>query len=153
MTPSWDDEADLLADLSAALAEATQVPEDFLVAARGALAWRDVDVDLALAELTFDSAQDEALATRSRGDVARTLAFDGGGFSVEIEVTGAGITGQVTPAVPAGITCQTAVGGEVAETTTDSVGCFVLAAPSAGPMRLRLRAGGRTVATTWVCLG
>ena len=49
-------------EFEAALAEAEQVPEEFLVAGCGALAWRDVDTDLALAELTFDSVHDAVLA-------------------------------------------------------------------------------------------
>ena len=151
--PLWEDDLALLADLSAALEGAAPAPEEFVVAALGALAWRSIDADLALAELTFDSARDPARAIRTRSHAAaRTLAFSGGGVSVDVEVTAAGITGQVIPAGAGRVSCQTAA-GTFDETTTDAVGCFVLRAPSTGPVRLHVRSGGRAVATSWICLG
>jgi hypothetical protein len=129
------------------------VPDEFVTAALGALAWQSIDVDLAVAELTFDSVWDTELATRTgTANSIRTLAFDGGGVSVEIEITAAGITGQLTPAVDARVGCQTAA-GTFDETTTDAVGCFVLRPPPSGPMRMHLRYGDRTAATSWICLG
>jgi hypothetical protein len=151
--PLWEDDQALLAELNAALAGAAPVPDEFVAAALGALAWRGIDADLALAELTFDSVWDTELATRARvADSVRTLAFDGGGMSVEIEITAAGITGQLTPAVGGRVSCQTPA-GTFDETTADAVGCFVLGAPPTGPVRLHLRHGDRTVATSWICLG
>jgi hypothetical protein len=151
--PLWEDDHALLTDLGTARANTATVPEDFVTAALGALAWRSIDADLALAELTFDSAFDTELATRTGvATSSRTLAFNGGGVSVEIEVTAAGITGQLTPAVEGRVSCQTAT-GTYDDTVTDAVGCFVLMAPPNGPVRLRLRYGGRAVATSWICLG
>ena len=98
--PPADDDA-LLAELGTALGEAEQVPPADLTAARGAFAWRTVDADLAIAELMFDSACDPEPAglTRSGGDgPARALAFRRGPVTLEIEVTEAGIVGQLSPA-------------------------------------------------------
>jgi hypothetical protein len=150
--PLWEDDQALLADLRDAVDDAPTVPDEFITAALGALAWRTVDVDLAFAELMFDSSVDSALATRGQpADPVRTLAFSGGGVSVEIEVTAAGITGQLTPAVEGRISCQTPAGTSD-ETETDPVGCFVLGPPPSGPVRLHLSYGTQTVATTWICL-
>jgi hypothetical protein len=150
--PLWEDDQVLLAELNAALAEAALVPDEFVAAALGALTWRSIDVDLAVAELTFDSAWDTELATRTRlANSVRMLAFHGDGMSVEIEITAAGITGQLTPAVDARIGCQTAT-GTFDETTADAVGCFVLRVPPSGPVRLHVRYGDRVVATSWICL-
>ena len=54
--PHADDDA-LLAELGAALRAPGPVPEEFLAAARGIFAWRTIDTDLAIAELTFDHHQ------------------------------------------------------------------------------------------------
>jgi hypothetical protein len=151
--PLWEDDHALLTELGAARAGTATVPDEFVTAALGALAWRNVDADLAFAELTFDSAFDSVLATRAGvATSSRTLAFNGGGVSVEIEVTAAGITGQLTPAVEGRVSCQTAT-GTYDETGTDAIGCFVLMAPPNGPVRLHLRSGGQAVATSWICLG
>jgi hypothetical protein len=145
------DEA-LLASLGQAQAEAASVPAEFLAAARGALAWRTVDMDLAIAELTFDSARDAELATRSGGGPVRLLAFGTSEVTVEFEVTAAGIAGQLTPVSDGRVTCQTAA-GDFDEVSVDPVGCFLLRTPASGPVRLRARTHDYTVATSWVCLG
>jgi hypothetical protein len=149
--PDDDDEA-LLAGLGAAQAEAASVPAEFLAAARGALAWRTVEIDLAIAELTFDSARDAELATRSSGGPIRLLAFGTRDVTLEFEVTAAGIAGQLTPVSVGRVTCQTAA-GDFDDVPVDAVGCFLLRAPASGPVRLRARTQDYTVATSWVCLG
>jgi hypothetical protein len=149
-SPPGDDEA-LLAGLREAEAEAAAVPPEFLAAARGALAWRTVDTDLAIAELTFDSARDAELATRSGGGPVRLLAFGSPEVTVEFEVTAEGIAGQLSPVSDGQVTCQTAA-GDFDEAPVDDTGCFLLRAPASGPVRLRARTGDYTVATSWVCL-
>jgi hypothetical protein len=148
------DDADgaLLAALGAAQAEAESVPASFVAAARGALAWHTIDSDLAIAELTFDSARDAELATRSGGGPVRLLAFGTGDITLEFEVTAAGIAGQLTPVSDGRVTCQTAA-GDFDEGPVDAVGCFLLRAPASGPIRLRAHTRDYTVATSWVCLG
>ncbi|MEV0727442.1 MULTISPECIES: hypothetical protein [Polymorphospora] len=151
--PNADDS--LLAELGAALRDPGPVPEEFLTAALAAFAWRTVDTDLAIAELTFDSACDPAPAgpVRSAGTArsARTLAFRTGPVSVELEVTGAGIVGQLTPASGGLITARTP-DGRYDESPIDQVGFFSLGPPPAGPVQLWARTGGRTLATAWVSL-
>jgi hypothetical protein len=141
-----------LDELAAALGEAGSVPEQLLAAADAALTWLTVDAELALAELVFDSACDPAPAgpTRSGGSV-RTLAFHGADIAVEVEVSQAGIVGQVIPASGGHIT-GTAMHGAFDEAPIDEIGCFVLRAPPAGPIRLRVDTGAHSIGTSWVRL-
>ncbi|MGC5028755.1 hypothetical protein [Micromonospora sp. DT229] len=149
--PPADDDR-LTAELGAALRDTGGVPEEHLVAARAAFAWRTVDAELTLAELTFDSAcqAEPAGLTRSTGSV-RTLSFRGGPVLLEIEVSPAGIVGQLCPADGGRISARTAT-GTYDETAVDPVGLFSLGVPPPGPVRLRAEAGGFTVITDWVCL-
>ncbi|MBB5826747.1 MULTISPECIES: hypothetical protein [Micromonospora] len=150
--PPADDDA-LTVELGAALWDTGPVPEEFLTAARAAFAWRTVDAELAVAELMFDSACDAEPAglTRSGGS-ARTLSFRSGQVVLEIEVTEAGIVGQLSPPRGGRVTARTAT-GPYDESAVDEVGFFSLGAPPSGPVRLSARADGYAVATDWVSLG
>nr|MDT0660488.1 hypothetical protein [Micromonospora sp. DSM 115978] len=152
--PPADDNA-LLTELGEALSDAKSVPEEFVTAGRAAFTWRTVDAELALAELTFDSACDAEPAGLTRsggaGGGARTLAFRSGPVVVEIEVTDAGIVGQLSPGCAGRITARTA-NGAFDEASVDPVGFFALAAPPPGPIRLHAETSGYAVATSWVSL-
>jgi hypothetical protein len=141
-----------LAELAAALREATSVPPELLALADEALTWRTVDAELALAELVFDSACDPAPAgaTRSGGSV-RTLAFHGRDIALEIEVSRAGIVGQVIPATGGHVT-GLSMYGAFDRAPIDETGCFVLGVPPAEPVRLRVDTGARVVSTIWLRL-
>lgn len=125
---------------------------ELLAAGYAALRWRTVEAELAIAELIFDSACDVEPAglTRSAGS-ARTLTFRAGEIVVEIEVTDAGIVGQLSPARRGRIVAH-GVDGPYAETAVDEMGFFSLAAPPSGPVRLQARTEGYAVATDWVPL-
>jgi len=148
--PPSDDDRTLLDDLRMALAEAGEVPQEFLVAGRSAYAWHGIDAELALAEVAFDSAYDAELATRATAaGASRMVSFQADDVTVDIEVASDGITGQVTPAEPCHILGQGAV-GTFDETTGDGAGLFVLGAPPSGPIRLRVAYADRAVTTEWI---
>ncbi|WP_433528813.1 hypothetical protein ACQPYA_21055 [Micromonospora sp. CA-263727] len=149
--PPADDDR-LTAELGAALWDAGSVPEEHLTAARAAFAWRTTDAELALAALIFDSAcePEPAGLTRSAGS-ARTLSFRSGPVLLEIEVSDAGIVGQLSPAGGGRVSARTAH-GTYDEAPVDAVGLFSLEVPPAGPIQLRARTGRYLVATEWVCL-
>lgn len=150
-SPRWDDDDRLLTDLKGAMRDLPPAPPDFVHAAMAAFSWRTVDAELALAELVFDSATDAQLLTRTRsGGSARTLAFQADDVSVEIELTEAGIAGQLSPASGGRITAE-GPNGVFDQTTVDEIGCFLLSSPPAGPVRLRAQTEGYTVVTGWVC--
>ncbi|MGC4807905.1 hypothetical protein [Micromonospora sp. DT233] len=150
--PPVDDDA-LTIELGAALWDTGPVPEEFLTAARAAFAWRTVDAELAIAELIFDSACDAEPAgpTRSGGST-RTLSFRAGPVVLEVEVSEAGIVGQLCPPRGGRVTARTATGA-YDESPVDEVGFFSLAAAPSGPVRLSARADGYAIATDWVSLG
>lgn len=159
MTGSWPpvDSDALLAELREALIGAGPTPDEFLATARAAFTWRRVDVELALAELIFDSACDAAPAGPIRatgltaGGPVRTLTFRSAASVLEFEVSGAGVVGQLTPASGGRLTAATPH-GPYEEVPIDPAGYFSLGVPPAGPVRLTARTGGHTIATDWVCL-
>lgn len=147
----WESDEVLLAELRAALAEARDVPPEFAEAARAAFTWRTVDAELMLLT-SYDSILDGQLAERARAAAtARQLVFDAEGISVQVEVTEAGIAGQVLPARAGRVELLTA-SGPVEETELDELGCFLLGPPPPGPVRFRIDAGGNAVVTDWVCV-
>ncbi|NUT95751.1 MAG: hypothetical protein HOY78_27380 [Saccharothrix sp.] len=151
----WESDETLLDELRAALAEARDVPPGFAEAARAAYTWRTVDAELMLLT-SYDSILDGQLAERARAAVtARQLVFDAEGISVQVEVTEAGVAGQVLPARPGRVVLLTAA-GPVEEAELDELGCFLLGPPPPGPVRLRIEAGGgvggMSVVTDWVCV-
>lgn len=144
----------LLRELERVVAQVDPVPEHVTAAAQAALGWRTLEDDLA--ELLYDSSQDEVLAgVRAEGQ-PRLLAFRGGSMGLEVEITGAGadrtMTGQVMPAGPAQILVRHASG--VLELEADDHGRFVAVGVPRGTVSLRCRAGGpehpRPLATPWL---
>jgi hypothetical protein len=150
MSPQWDDDDQLLDDLRGASRGLPLPPPEFVAAAQAAWTWRTIDAELALATLRYDSAADPGLLTRTRsGGSARTLAFAGDDVTIELELTDAGVAGQVSPGgVGQVVTESTAGGGATA--TVDEIGCFLLATPPAGPFRLCARGVGYAVVTDWI---
>jgi hypothetical protein len=108
------------------------------------------DLDAQIAELTFDSLVD-AIPVRGVADPPRMLTFRAGELTVDVEVTGDGLMGQVLPPQPAGI--EVLGGPHPAAPTAlaaDDLGRFTSDVPPSGPFALRLRAGGQVVVTEWL---
>lgn len=149
--PPVDDDA-LTTELGAALWDTGPVSEAYLSAALAAFTWRTADAELAVAELTFDSAVDAELVgmTRSAAPV-RTLSFRSGSVVVEIEVSDTGIVGQLSPSGGGRVSARTA-SGTYDEAPVDAVGFFSLGVPPPGAVQLCARTVGYAVSTAWVCL-
>ncbi|MFH9002411.1 hypothetical protein ACH4E5_04080 [Streptomyces afghaniensis] len=146
----WDDQefdAGLLeAELRQAAAVLDPVPAELQQIAVDAYALHDLDARVA--ELTFDSLVD-ALPVRGAGDVPRMLTFRAGEMTVDVEVTGHGLMGQVLPPQPARI--EVLYGPRPGSSlTADDLGRFTADAPPPGPFALRLRTGGDVVVTEWL---
>jgi len=147
----WEDDESLLAELGEALRSPGPASSPFVEAGRLAFTWLTIDAELALAALAYDSALDDELVLRTRsGRPVRMLVFEGAAMSVEIEVTGDEVAGQLTPP-RAGHISVMAAGGSIDEVSTDEEGSFLLARPR-GPVRLRCRTDAAAVVTDWVCL-
>ncbi|MFF4760257.1 hypothetical protein [Streptomyces sp. NPDC001292] len=107
------------------------------------------DLDARIAELTFDSLVD-AVPVRGATDTPRMLTFQAGELTVDVEVTGDGLMGQVLPPQPARIEVLTGPRRPNPALTADELGRFTGDAPPAGPFALRLRAGAEVVVTEWM---
>jgi hypothetical protein len=144
----WDQDDALLAELGDALAGTRPVPVSMLEAARAAFAWRDMDEELELLRLAEDSFLPHQGLMRSAAAVApRTLVFEGDELSLDLEV-GSEIVGQVLPPQPCRVVLMN--GREaLAQVDADALGCFRLARPDRGPIRLTCRIADRSVATQW----
>ncbi len=133
-------------ELRQAAAVLDPVPDELRQVALEAYALHDLDARIA--ELTFDSLLD-ALPVRGSGEVPRMLTFQAGDLTVDVEVSGDGLLGQVMPPQPARI--EVLHGPRPgARLTADDLGRFASQAPPAGPFALRLRTGSDVVVTEWL---
>ena len=106
------------------------------------------DLDARIAELTFDSLVD-ALPVRGVTDAPRMLTFRAGALTVDVEVTGEGLIGQVLP--PGSARIEVLGGpGAARPVAVASLGRFLSDDPPSGPFALRLRTGTEVIVTEWL---
>ena len=151
MPDVWDDEQ-LLALLGEALAQGEAVPPEFTAAGKSAYAWRGIDAELA--QLTYDSEQDQGAVAGVRAEAAsiRALTFTSAHLTIELEVSEDALLGQLVPTGEGTIEVLTQA-GVAATVPVDEVGCFPITPIPASPFRLRCRtAGGSSVMTGWITL-
>ncbi len=151
----WDemDDEQLVAELGAAVAEEAAVSDRRRAAARAAFTWRSVDAELA--ELLHDSALDAGAAVRSGGDAPRTLTFARGAVTLEIEIDGGTLLGEVLDddagAGPATVVLQRPDADD-RSTEADASGFFRFEGVEPGPVRFVLSRGGWSITTAWATL-
>jgi hypothetical protein len=146
----WDDEH-LLAALGEAMRAREAVPAWFTETGKSAYAWHNIDAELA--QLTYDSSHDTmgAAVTRAEAASIRSLTFTSPHLSLELEVTGNSLLGQVIP--PRAGTLETHTRAGVTATPVDEIGCFAVDPIPASPFRLRYRTtDGTDVLTGWITL-
>ena len=144
----------LLGELRHLVARVDPVPEHVTAATEAALGWRTLDDDLA--ELLYDSSEDQILAGVRSEDQPRMLSFRGGSLGLDVEISGSGpdrtMTGQVLPAGPAQILVRHT--GGVLELQADAQGRFVAAGVPTGTVSLRCHSSEpehpRPLATPWL---
>ena len=151
MLDGWDDEQ-LLAALREAMRAREAVPAGFVETGKSAYAWHNIDAELA--QLTYDSERDRRGTSVTRSETAsiRALTFTSAHLSLELEVTGDSLLGQIIPLRSGTLEIQTRAG---ATTTTpvDEIGCFAIDPIPDGPFRLRCRMVDDTdVMTGWITL-
>ncbi|MCG8924593.1 hypothetical protein [Lentzea sp. CC55] len=142
MRHDWDSDEVLLDALRDALSTPpAEVPPEFVEAAKAAFTWRTVDEELLLIT-SYDSVLDDTLFSRARATAtARQLVFDADGVVLQVEVSAAGVTGQLMPA--SGPVTLVTPNGDHETAAVDELGMFVMGAAPRGPVRFRL-AGGCT---------
>lgn len=146
-SPKWSNDDELMADLAKAL-KPRHIDEEFLTAARGAFAWRTIDLELAT--LFYDSSLDDAILVRG-GSEPRILAFQSDALGVEIELSEAGILGQVLPPQP-GVVALVHSDGTRATAPVDDVGYFSFPMPGHGSLRLECTTDSGGIVTDWVTI-
>jgi hypothetical protein len=148
---SWNDEA-LLAALQHALAARQAVPAEFVEAGQSTFAWHNIDAELA--QLTYDSNEDrlEPAVMRSETASIRALTFTSAHLSLELEVTGNSLLGQLLPARAGQLEIHTRA-GEITTTEVDEIGCFSVNPIPDSSFRLRCHtADGTDVLTGWITI-
>lgn len=146
----WDDDDALLSAIRVAIRGADDVPASFVQMGKTAFAWHDIDAELAA--LRYDSAQD-ALAgasTRAEPGTSRYLTFDASRLSIELEIVGDVLHGQLVPAQAGEIQLRR-VDGTADNAAVNDVGYFT-AAPPTGRFRLHCRTADVVVQTDWISL-
>lgn len=147
LTTGDADDTSLLEELGHAIEAYDAVPDRARLAAHGLLSWRKIDDELA--ELQFDSALD---ATGVRGVAwPRQLSFEAAETSIEVEIDGRNLVGQVVPPAEVRVRLTTASGG-VAETRSDRVGHFGFDDVETGAVRLTAVLPDGSVTTQWFSL-
>ena len=152
MATGWDDDERLMADLEAALRAEREVPSRLVEIGKAAYAWHSVDAELA--SLTFDSATvstEELAGVRSESASLRALTFAASLVTIELEVTGDALIGQLVPA-QAGEIEVLMPDGEGRTVAVDEVGWFVIRPRPVGVFRLMVRTGEGDVLTEWTVL-
>jgi hypothetical protein len=144
--PSSTDDEGLMTELGLALEQAS-VPDHRREAARAAFTWRTIDEELLA--LTHDSLEMAGAAVRGVLDV-RTLGFESDGLSLEIEVDGDRVIGQVLDTDVDEVVVESV--GEGSQTSrVDASGVFSVVVP-AGPVRFGIRIDGEVRHTPWIVL-
>lgn len=145
-----DDE--LMAELAAAVQEEAAVSDRRRNAARMAFTWRTVDAELA--ELLHDSALDAGAAVRSSGGAPRTLTFVRGAITLEIEVDGDALLGEVVDDSsdgPATVTLQRPDADD-RSVEADPSGFFRFDGVEPGPARFVVAREGWSLTTPWATI-
>jgi len=148
----WDDER-LLAALGEAIKARQAVPAWFVETGKNAFAWHNIDAELA--QLTYDSNEDRreaAAAMRSETASIRALTFTSAHLTVELEVTGHSLLGQIIPPRSGTLEIHTRA-GQISSAEVDEIGCFAVDPIPASPFRLRCHtADGTDVLTGWITI-
>jgi hypothetical protein len=146
---NWSDDEELLRDIADAV-RPEPMEQQVLSAARQVFRFHVTDLDKALAKLQYDSRLDGLAAVRGPlSGAPRNLVFGVGELRVEIEVSDAGIEGQLIPPEPGKVSLLDA-SGPVAETMADEVGCFSFPSSRSGPVRIECHVAGKRLATEWI---
>jgi len=147
----WDDDR-LLTALSEAMKARQAVPSWFIETGKNAFAWHNIDAELA--QLTYDSNEDqrEAALMRSETALIRSLTFTSDHLSLELEVTGNSLLGLLLPPGAGRLEIHTRA-GEISTTEVDELGRFSVDPIPDSPFRLRCRtADGTHVLTGWIAI-
>jgi len=145
----WNDD-EIMGRLAQAWQAVGDVPADFIAAGKAAFAWRDIDSELA--ELVYDSALEEELSAapvRAERAHLRAMTFTATDLTIEIEITGEALLGQVVPMQDGEVEVITHE-GKAQTGLIDDIGGFTIRPLPVGPFRLNCRTAGGSISTSWL---
>jgi hypothetical protein len=145
--PEWFSDDDALMD-ELAQALGTVDDERLTEDARACFTWRNLDQDLELLTLSYDSSLTRAAFRGEPGQAARMLVYENDDVTVEIQVGAHTLMGQIVPAVSSSIVLEHARDGAT-ETQADDAGYFLFRRPASGAVRLRVL-GDPGLVTEWL---
>jgi hypothetical protein len=149
----------LLDELRAIAGRVDPVPEAMVLAARSAIAWRNLDANLAA--LTYDSVLDDELVGVRSVTAPRLVTFAAGELEIEVQVGDDGpdkrVVGQIVPPGPATVVLKKFLSelGPDVEVAADELGRFSFDRVQPCTVRLEVRPaadGARPVRTDWLIL-
>lgn len=149
MEPLTPEEERLLADLKDAL-RAAQHPQAGLIIANAQDAFSYSSMEDELARLVYDSMLDGDLVGSVRAaDTSRMVIFECEAMTLEMEIRGRDIIGQIGPPGPATVIVE-ASDAAMTEVHADELGCFIARLDSpTGPLRFRVSRPGSSAITEW----
>lgn len=144
----FEDDDALLAALKEALATGRH-PQEHLIVANARDLFTYPTLDQELVKLVYDSLTESSHAstTREPGDT-RMMVFESEALSMEVEISGDTIFGQIAPVGRRQVSVE-AADGTSAQATTDELGCFSIRLLADGPLRFRIGAEGSSTVTEW----
>ncbi|HEX6222076.1 MAG TPA: hypothetical protein VF115_13380 [Acidimicrobiia bacterium] len=149
-TTSNEDEQ-ILAKLRTGLSQSDSVPSDVTEFAKAALSWRTIDADLA--ELDFDSIDEDLPSGVRSSTTARMVSFQVGKWMLDVEYDemSGRIMGHIAPESP--FTVELHTPGALFSVESDEVGRFEADGIAPGPLSMVLRfRDGEVIKTQWVVL-
>jgi hypothetical protein len=146
---SWTDDEGLMEELARAAQQEREVPDRRRRAAYAAFAWRTIDQDLL--SLTHDSLLSATAAVRGTEEDARTLSFEGGGLTLELELDDGTLTGQLLQSGGGVEVTMERADGKSRTARADVSGFFTLPDAS-GPTRFAVEVDGIIRRTEWLVL-
>jgi hypothetical protein len=121
------------------------IPDRLTAAAREAFGWRLADAELA--ELLFDSANDELAGVRGSTAQRRSFRFASGDFVIRVHLTTVSMIVMVEP--PMSVACTVSTSEATVEHRTDELGELVIDAPEP-PVRIEVDLPSGRVVTPWI---
>lgn len=147
---SREDE-EMLENLREGLLSSDPTPSDIAEFAKAAFEWRGIDADLA--ELDFDSVEDDQLQGVRSTATSRMISFQAGQWMLDVEYDEATrrLIGHISPQSPYTVELHTS--GALFSLESDDLGRFEAESVSSGPLSMVLRfEDGSVIKTQWVVL-
>jgi hypothetical protein len=147
---SREDET-LLARLRNSLSESDAVPSDVISFAKAAFSWRTIDAELA--ELDYDSVEEDVPAGVRSAATARMISFQAGQWMLDIEFdeSAGRLLGHISPRAEYTVELHSA--GALFTVQSDEMGRFEAEGVRPGPVSMILSfVDGTVIKTQWVVL-